>query len=133
MIILQLKFKNDIHVLKSKEKLNIESVKQFVHKTTGKSNIDIMLNGSKFEDNDFIVESMEVDVVVKSGCGIQNCKIKIRSETNCKMCEKFFCGKHRLPEEHFCMKIDDWKKEAMKRNANALDKFKVGNNKLGGK
>ncbi|KAM0677043.1 hypothetical protein BDAP_002419 [Binucleata daphniae] len=128
MIVLQLKDGSNNYTLKSIKNLNIENVKKFVHETTGKSNIILLNNGVRMEDNVVIQESMTVEVR-KLGCGVDNCKIKIKHDM-CKWCDMAFCAKHRLPEEHTCNKIDECRKNASEKNKSNLNKYKIGTKKF---
>lgn len=128
MIFLQLKDGINNYTLKSHEKLNIENVKKFVHKTTGKCNIIIMKDGVEMEDNAVINESMEV-VIAKLGCGIDKCRIKAGKDL-CKWCSIAFCAKHRLPEEHVCNKLTECRKSAAEKNKSVLNKHKVEYKKM---
>lgn len=130
MIVLHVKDGKDTHILHSLGNLKIENVKEFVHKTTGKSNFEIVRDGTRFCNDAIINESMEVEVVTKMGCNVDDCRIKVRGSDCCRHCLKFYCGRHRLPEEHQCKLIMEWKNDAMQKNANVLEKFKVGKGKL---
>lgn len=38
------------------------------------------------------------------------CKERVYLPFHCDYCNQYFCGKHRLPFEHDCKNISEWKK-----------------------
>jgi predicted nucleic acid binding AN1-type Zn finger protein len=38
------------------------------------------------------------------------CGERVYLPFHCEYCHRYFCGKHRLPCEHDCKNIKDWKK-----------------------
>ncbi|KAI0134722.1 AN1-type zinc finger protein [Xylariales sp. AK1849] len=59
----------------------------------------------------------------KIRCKADDCKDAVqRMFGDCGFCERQFCAKHRLPEDHKCAGLDDCKKESHDRNAAQLNK-----------
>jgi len=59
-------------------------------------------------------------------CEYPECNKKILSlAIDCCHCHKFYCGTHRLPEEHICIHLPELKKDAFNNNRVNLE-----NNKL---
>ncbi|KAI5171354.1 hypothetical protein NEFER03_0713 [Nematocida sp. LUAm3] len=56
---------------------------------------------------------------IKNKCILSNCCNRASSIT-CKYCEKAFCSKHTIPEEHACEHIDKCKEEAITNNRKKL-------------
>jgi len=53
-------------------------------------------------------------------CPMENCNNKIHELLgNCKWCSNCYCTEHRIPEAHFCVKIQDCRQNSF--NKNALD------------
>lgn len=54
-------------------------------------------------------------------CRYPNCVKKVSIIGTCKGCERSFCLKHRLPEDHVCEKQHEMKDQLRKQN---MDKLK---------
>lgn len=58
-------------------------------------------------------------------CAFEGCKHKILSiGINCHKCKQYFCGNHRLPEEHICPYMQEIKEEAHTNLSNILQQQK---------
>jgi len=58
----------------------------------------------------------------KIRCSFKECKDAAqRIVGDCSFCQKKFCGKHRLLEDHKCEGLEDCKKESHERNADKLN------------
>jgi len=54
-------------------------------------------------------------------CQHTDCKLKILSlAISCSGCDKKFCGKHRLPEYHFCENLQEIKDKKFQENQEKL-------------
>ena len=54
-------------------------------------------------------------------CQHTECKSKILSiGISCSGCNKKFCGKHRLPEMHFCENLQELKNKKFEENKQKL-------------
>lgn len=45
--------------------------------------------------------------MAKPRCDLANCKIPAHMAGDCGFCNKHFCGKHRLLEDHKCEGLED--------------------------
>ena len=64
-------------------------------------------------------------------CCMKDCKKKCAIIIgDCKFCEKNYCGKHRLPEDHSCYNLKECKKKHFKRNEQTLMNNKCVASKL---
>ncbi|EHA52053.1 hypothetical protein MCOR27_005187 [Pyricularia oryzae] len=59
--------------------------------------------------------------MAKPRCDLANCKSPAHMAGDCGFCNKHFCGKHRLLEDHKCEGLEDCKKEAHAQNAAQLE------------
>ncbi len=60
------------------------------------------------------------------GCTYPDCKEEEESlPFKCKLCEQYYCGKHRLPEQHDCPRISIYQSEEYKKAKAAPFKPKV--------
>lgn len=66
----------------------------------------------------------------KNYCQSDDCKIRVLFDFQCKFCKKQYCGRHRIPEEHKCNEMKEWKDEAKRRIESKLDEEKTGRNKI---
>ncbi|CAD6440251.1 9a495b6f-52e3-4329-862d-192c6f436c79 [Sclerotinia trifoliorum] len=58
----------------------------------------------------------------KIKCNYKDCGVAAqRIVGHCGFCEGEFCGKHRMLEDHKCVKLEDCKKECHERNAAQLN------------
>ncbi|KAK6064729.1 AN1-type zinc finger protein [Seiridium cupressi] len=58
----------------------------------------------------------------KIRCKADDCKEAVqRMFGDCGFCQRQFCAKHRLPEDHTCSGLDDCKKMAHEQNAAQLN------------
>ena len=61
-----------------------------------------------------------------SKCCLKDCNKKQNIIIgNCKWCNLYFCNTHRLPESHFCTKLNDCKNNAYNINQDKLLKEKT--------
>ena len=53
------------------------------------------------------------------------CRERVYLPFHCEYCGRYFCGKHRLPCEHDCKNIEDWKRTSGSEGATVV--IKAGN------
>jgi predicted nucleic acid binding AN1-type Zn finger protein len=59
-------------------------------------------------------------------CEFIDCKTKVLYIIGeCKYCKFSFCGAHRLPEFHNCIKLDDYKKLLKRRLEEKLNEERI--------
>ncbi len=57
-------------------------------------------------------------------CQYRTCKRKRSIIGHCKYCKNIFCNNHRLPEDHICINLENYRNECKKNNENILMKQK---------
>jgi hypothetical protein len=57
--------------------------------------------------------------ILNSACGVCLAKPTLIIG-DCKYCAGKYCGKHRLPEEHYCSRLDDCKQFSRSKNTAKL-------------
>lgn len=63
-------------------------------------------------------------------CSFPGCKRKIYVAGFCNICQQSYCRKHRLPEQHECCALGQYKTKLRKEHKSMLESQQCSNSKF---
>ncbi len=108
------------------------AAKQLEALTSIPQHTQLLLRSNQIVDSDAALRALERDSLLhishriiggapKKKCQKTDCTSPALRGLSCSFCEKAFCGRHRLLEEHSCGGLQDCKKQLHERNREKLE------------